>query len=110
MDDLPKLFEAQTKSEAIKFYREADKHNEVVNEAYRQYNKAAMVVARLYEENGYEIPHKGMDEYKPWVAAVAAKKKFFVEWQKEAHRHGAMFVPLMDFDSTNTNVDQKEPW
>jgi hypothetical protein len=109
MADLVQVWAAQSKAEARKAYAEADKQHEIVNEAYRKYHKAAMVVSKLFEANAFVIPKNGDPGYKEWVAAVAGKREANVAWQREAHKHGAMFVPLMDTPKAETN-DSKEPW
>ena len=103
------VWEAQSKSEARKAYVEADAQHELVNEAYRVYYKAAMAVAKLFRENDNLNPKRDENGYSEWMAAVRKKEETYKAWQREAHIHGQMFVPLMDKPVSET-TDSKEPW
>jgi len=92
------VWAAQSKTELRRAYQEADEQQKLVDAAYIAYMKAAKVVSDLYEENGSEVPLRRDDPvyYKKFQAANAEKKKMFVAWQREAQKHGAMFVKFMD--------------
>jgi hypothetical protein len=108
-EEVVQFWNAQSRAEARRFYELADKQHELVNEAYRNYHKAAMVVAKLYREDDNTVPKRNEPGYKEWAAATEAKARAYAAWQKQAQIHGAMFVPLMD-RPVNVEVDQKEPW
>ncbi len=103
------VWEAQSKTEARGAYIEADKQHEIVNQAYRVYYRAAMAVAKLYQENDRVNPKKDESGYKEWMTAVQAKENTYKIWQREAQIHGNMFVPLMEKPFSET-TDNKEPW
>jgi hypothetical protein len=91
------VWSAQSKTELRRAYQEAAEQENLVNAAFAVYDKAAKALGVLVEENGDEIPTKRDDPklYKEYRDLVAQKRKMFVAWQREAQKHGALFVQFM---------------
>lgn len=89
-----KVFETRNRGEYEVAMQEAKAQERVVNKLYIEYHGKAKIVADMFAENGNEPYVRSDAKYPLWAKALAAKQAAHVAWQREAHKHGAMFVDL----------------
>lgn len=87
-------FQAGNKEQYDESMAVAEAQHRVVNKAYIEYHKAAQELSRLWDSYGQEIPVRGTPEHKLYLVAEDKKKQAYSVWQREAHKHGAMFIDL----------------
>ena len=103
------VYDTKNKREYDAEMKIAHAQERVVNKLYIEYHGKAQAVAKLYHDNGNEVPDRKSPEYKEYAKALVAKQDAHIAWQREAHRHGAMFVELKQ-NNEAAERDQNTVW
>lgn len=88
------MYDAVTRQDYIRAKREADAQEQVVNATYKEYHAKAKALADFIYDNDDEVPTKGTEAFKKYRLLARIKQEAFVKWQREAQKHGAMFVDM----------------